>query len=86
MAPRRELAAAGEEVGVQVGLDGERDRQPGPLGGGQVRSGVAGRVDDQGAAVAQVEQVGRVAEAFVDERDRPDAASGHAGLVAATTM
>ena len=64
-----QLAAAGEEVGVQMRLDRVGDRHPRSFGGGQIRRGVSRRVDDQRAAVTEVEQVRRVAEPFVDEGD-----------------
>jgi len=83
-APGGELAAAGEEVGMQVGLDGERDGQAGAFGRGQVRGGLACRVDHEGAVVTEVDEVGRVAQSLVDEGDRSDRSTRHAGLVAAT--
>ena len=58
----RELHGAGEEVGVEVGVGGVRDGQAPGLGGPAQRAEVAARVDGQGAAVAEVEEVRRVAE------------------------
>jgi hypothetical protein len=69
-AVRGELAAAGHEVGVQVGLGRKGDRQPARLRCGQVRARVAFRVDRQRAAVAQGHQVGAVAQALVDQGER----------------
>src|SRR6266511_125733 len=83
--PRREdlraagggqLAGAGQEVGVQVGLCRPGDPQASPAGKLQVGGRVAGGVDHQRAPVAQVDQPGRVAEPLVD--DRVDV---HAGLL-----
>src|SRR5207247_7258334 len=64
-----QLAAAGDEVGVQVGLDRVGDAQPPPAGQLQVGGRVADRVDHQRPAVAAVHQVGGVAEPLVDPRD-----------------
>ncbi len=67
---RRELAGAGQEVGVQMGLGRVRDAQP-PRGGGPVdRAQIEGRVDGQGPAIAEVEQVGAVAQPLVDQRNQ----------------
>src|SRR5204862_5500884 len=63
-----ELAGAGEEVGVQVGVRGVGDPQPAPVGGGPQRTQVAGRVHREGPPVAEVEQVGAVAQPVVDQR------------------
>ncbi len=84
-APGGKLAAASKEVGMQVGLDGERDGQAGAFGRGQVRGGLACRVDHEGGAmVTEVDEVGRVAESLVDEGDRSDRSTRHAALVAPT--
>jgi hypothetical protein len=69
-----QFPAAGQEVGVQVGLGGVGKLQPTPAGQLQVGGGVPGRVDHQGTSVAQLDHVGAVAQAFVD--NRVDAAHG----------
>ena len=59
-----QLEVAGQEVGVEVGLDHELDRQPLGLGVGEVLGDVALRVDDDGAPGRLVaDQVRRVREA-----------------------
>ncbi len=63
------LAGAGQEVGVQVRVGGERDGHTAPGGGGPQRPQVPRRVHRQGPAVAEVEQVGAVAQALIDQRD-----------------
>ena len=52
-----ELDRAGEEVGVQVGVRGERHGQPPLVGGGAQRAQVAAGVDRERPAVAEVDQV-----------------------------
>jgi len=64
-----QFAAAGDEVGMQVGLHRKGDPQPPPPGKVQVRGRVADRVDRQRPPVAQVDQVGGVPEPLVDHRD-----------------
>jgi len=64
-----QLAAAGDEVGVQVGLDRVGESQPPLVGQVQVGGRVADRVDHQRPPVAEVDQVGAVAEPLVDHRD-----------------
>lgn len=56
-----ELAAAGHEVGVEVGLDAEGHPGAAPLGLGEVAAGMAARVDDRKPAVAEVDDPRRVA-------------------------
>lgn len=63
-----ELERAGEEVGVQVGVGGVRDAQPAPLGGRAQGAQIPARVHRQGASVAQVDEVGAVAQPLVDQR------------------
>ena len=62
-----ELHRAGEEVGVQVGVGGVRDCEP--ASGRQLadRSQVACGVDRQGSAITEVDQVGTIAKAHVDQ-------------------
>jgi hypothetical protein len=72
-----QLAAAGQEVGVQVGLGGIGDPQPPPAGQLQVRGRIPGRIDHQGPSVAQLDHIGAVAQAFVDDRVN----GGHGGLL-----
>jgi hypothetical protein len=63
-----QFPAAGQEVGMQVGLGRVGDLEPPPPGRLQIGGGVAGRVDDQRPAVAQFDHIGAVAQAFVDDR------------------
>ncbi len=76
-APGRQLSAAGDEVGVQMRLGRSGDAQAPSLCLGQVGTGLASRVDHQGAAVAEVNQVGAVAQPLVDEGN--DLRHGHVG-------
>ena len=62
---------------MQMGLGRIGDPQPPPAGQLQVRGRVAGRVDHQRPPVAQLDHIGAVAQAFVD--DRVD--GGHGGLL-----
>ncbi len=64
-----QLPAAGDEVGVKVGLGGRGDAQAPLLGLGQIGAGVAARIHDQGAPVAQVHHVGAVAQPLVHQGD-----------------
>ena len=68
-----ELGAAGDVVGMRVGVGGPRD-PPAPLGGHlALPVGEPGRVDHQRRAVTEADDVGGVPEALVDDahdRDR----------------
>ena len=72
-----QLPAAGQEVGMQVGLGGVGDLEPPPAGQLQVRGGIPGRIDDQRPPVAQLDHIGAVAQAFVDDRVN----GSHGGLL-----
>jgi len=62
-----ELPGAGKEIGVQVGLGRVRDPQT-PLRRGSVDgTQVQGRVNREGTAVAEVEQVGTIAQPLVNQ-------------------
>ena len=66
-----ELAAAGNEIGVEMRL--ERMAQPDALigRGGQERPDVAGRIDHETPLITDLDEVRGVPESFVDEgRDR----------------
>ena len=76
-----QLPAAGQEVGMQVGLGRVGDLEPPPAGQLQVRGRVAGRVDDQRPPVAQLDHIGAVAEAFVDDRVDGSMAGSSVGSV-----
>ncbi len=65
-----ELTGAGDEVGVEVGLDREGDVETSAFGLRQVPARMAGRVDHERPARAQIDEIGRVAETIVDERDQ----------------
>ena len=57
---------------MQVGVGGERHRQP-ALGCGRVhRAQITADIDDQGPSVTQIHQVGRVAQALIDQRNQID--------------
>ena len=79
-----ELAGSGQEIRMQVGVDRERDPQPPPLGGGADRPEVPARVQHQTSPVAQIQQVGRVAQSLVDDRDDGRVAHPMTGASAAT--
>ena len=66
---RRELAGAGEEVGMEVGVGGERDPQPAGRECVAHRAQVTARVHRERAAVAEVDEIRRVAQALVHEGD-----------------
>lgn len=51
---------AGQEVGVQVRVGGDRDPQPTPHGGCPHRPQVSRHIDRQRPAIPQLHQVGRV--------------------------
>ena len=62
---------------MQVGVGGERHRQP-ALGCGRVHwAQITADVDDQGPSVTQIHQVGRVAQALIDKGNQIDS-SHHA--------
>ena len=52
---------------MQVGLGRERDGETAFLSPLQIGARMARRVDDQGSPVAQIDQIGRIAEALVDD-------------------
>ena len=66
-----QLPGAGQEVGVQVGVGGVRDPQTTSGGSAADRAQVPRRVHRQRPTVAEVEQVGAVAQALVHHRDQP---------------
>jgi hypothetical protein len=74
-----QLNRAGEEVGVQVGVRGERHGEPAPLGRGAQRAQVPARVHGEGTAVAQIDEVGAVAEALVEQRYQAFVGEAHLG-------
>ncbi len=65
-----QMQGTGEEVGVQVGVRGERHRQTPTRGGLAHRPHVPRRIDHQSAAVAQVQQPSGVAQALVQHPDQ----------------
>ena len=68
----RKFGTAGDIVRVRVRIGGEREFEAARTRRGTVILGQAGWVDDQRAAVAQVDEIRRVTEALVDERDDVD--------------
>ena len=74
------LSGAGEEVGVQVGVGGEGHPKVPLLGGRPHRAEVAAGIHDQGAAIAEVDQVGAVAQTLIDQRHHRDIDSHRAHL------
>ena len=69
---------AGDEVGVEVGLGGEGDSEAVSLRRFQVGSGVAAGVDDERAALTEVDHVRGVAEALIDKSVDPGHGSSSA--------
>jgi hypothetical protein len=63
-----QLAGAGQEIGVQMGVRGERHPQPPLLNGRPHGAQVAAGVHHQGPTVAEVGEVGAVAQPLVDQR------------------
>lgn len=55
-----QLPGAGQAVGVQVGVGGERDGDSPPGGVALQRPQIPRRINGQGSAVTEVEQVGAV--------------------------
>jgi len=74
---RGQLHGPGQEIGVQVRVGGERDRQAPPGRGPAQGAHVTGGVDGQRPPVAQVGQVGRVPQALIDQRDQVVTAVAH---------
>lgn len=66
---RGQLACAQEEVGVQVGVRGERQLQTAPTRGLPRVPQVQAHVQHQRSPVSEVDQVGGIAEPFIDERN-----------------
>ncbi len=64
----RQFTGAGHEVGVNVCFHRKGQADILPLGPAQVRAKVTLRVDDRGAAVAQIDQVAGVTQTLVDDR------------------
>ncbi len=67
---RGQLPAAGHEVRVQVGLRRIGHREAPALRGSQVRAGIALRVDHERPAVTEIDKIGGIAQALVDQGDR----------------
>ena len=66
---RGELGAARDVVGMRVRVGGKGDLEAASVGFVDVAVGNAGRVDDERATVAEIDEVGRMTEALVDERN-----------------
>ena len=75
-----ELVCAGKEVGMQVGVGGERHRQPALGCGGMHRAQINADIDDQGPSLPQIHQIGRVAQPLIDEGNQIDS-NHHASSV-----
>jgi hypothetical protein len=69
---RTELVCAGEEVGVQVSVGGERHSQTTLCRGRMDGAQVATDVDDQCAPIAKIDKVRGISESFVDQRNQID--------------
>ncbi len=65
-----ELQCPGEEVRMQVGVGDEGHGQAAPAGLRAERAQVPAHVHGQGPAVAEVDQVGAVAQPRIDQRDQ----------------
>ncbi|MER6175673.1 hypothetical protein [Streptosporangium sp. NPDC001681] len=63
-----ELHGTGQEIGVQVRVGSVRNRQAAPPRGGVQGAQVAAGVHGQATAIAQVNEVGAVAQSFVHQR------------------
>src|SRR6516165_3830160 len=69
---RAELVCTGQEVGVQMGVGGEGHLHTTTVGYLIHGAQVAAHVDDECTAVAQIDEVGRIAQSLIDERDKID--------------
>jgi hypothetical protein len=63
-----ELVGTGQEVGMQVSVGGVPDAKATPLGGGADRAQVTARVDDKSSTVAEVDEVGAIAQSRIHQR------------------
>ena len=66
---RHELGAARHEVGVRVRVGRVRDAQPACVRLGLFELGDAPRIDRERGAVTEIDEIRRMADAFVDEPD-----------------
>ncbi len=66
-AASRQFATARDEVGVQVGLGAQGDPKAPPLGVGEIGPRITGGVQHQRPPVTEVDDVGAVAEPYVDQ-------------------
>ena len=69
-----QLNAAGHEVGMQMGLGAVNDPEAVLGGSGLDGTQVAAGVNGHGASIAEVDQVGGVAQADIDQGDDGDVA------------
>lgn len=70
----RQLAGTGHEVRVQMGVRGERQGQPTPTRGLPRSPQVQAHVHHEPTPVSQVDQVGGVPQALVDQRNQVNCA------------
>ena len=61
---------------MQVGVGGERHGQPAPGRGRVHRAQITAHIHHQGPAVTQIHQVGRVAQALIDQRNQINSSHG----------
>jgi hypothetical protein len=64
-----QLAAPRDEVGVEVGLRAEFERQPALLCSRQVGPRITARVEEKSPVIPQLDQVGVIAQALIGDGD-----------------
>ena len=84
---RDQLGAARHEVSMRMRVGRVRDAQPACLLLRLFELGDAARIDRERGAITEIDQIRRMADAFIDEPDnRRSRGPAHRGLLAATTM
>jgi hypothetical protein len=61
-----QFATAGDEIGVEMSLDDEASPQSSPVQFGQIGPWVPFRIDDESPTVSEFDQIGAVAQPFID--------------------
>jgi hypothetical protein len=62
-----QFATARDEIGVEVRFGDEAGPEASPLQFGQVGPGVPFRIDDQSPTVSEFDQIGAIAQPFIDD-------------------
>lgn len=57
---------------MQMGVGGERHREPPPRSSSVHPAKVAAHINNQRPPITQIDQVGRIAQALIDQRNRLD--------------